>query len=146
MGGALDGTVGVISERQSEPRCVDCGYLAEVSLSDGLLQTLKESQRIRYAKAEPWTCQRLRCFREFDGFVWKRVRETIDCPVFVRRIPDQSPKEHFEMERVLEARREAQEASVRLRRQGWITMAVTVVAILLGSVVAALIGRGIILG
>ncbi|MCY3923875.1 MAG: hypothetical protein OXG27_15970 [Chloroflexi bacterium] len=97
----------------------------------------------------------LRCYAEFPDFAWLQVRETIECPVYMRRIPNASPMEHAEMQQALEIRREAQQArqkalketraaSARQRRDTWIIGVLTMFVVLLGSIVAALIGRGII--
>ena len=79
------------------------------------------------------------CYLEFKGFAWQQVRATIDCPVYMRRMPDHSPREHLEMQQILDARREAQEARDDQRRlQHWNLRGLAIVAAT--SVAAVVIG------
>ena len=134
-------------------RCVDCGFLAERRTRDGAIVQPTEHHREQLALRDRLVDPTLRCYVEFDGFDAARVRETIECPLYVRRLPDRTLWEHLEMQQILEARREAQEArdearhsakkrANRERVERWTIAVLTLV----GIVLAALIGRGIIWG
>ena len=129
-------------------KCVDCGYLASESLDDRNFTALTERdrhklQRVADSLELPFIpC----CYLEFDGFMLDEVWAPIDCPHFVRRIPNLSPKQHLDMRQIVEARQEAKEAAAIQRRESRIIAVLTVAVTFAAIIVAALIGRGIILG
>ncbi len=85
---------------------------------------------------------------EAEVFDATRVRATTDCPYYVRRVPDHSPKEHLEMQQILQARQDAQDAKESQQRQVWVTTAIMLVGVVLtgvaSAIIGALIGRGIL--
>ncbi len=82
----------------------------------------------------------LYCFLELDTFKYERVREKIDCPSYIKRVPGQTPAYHLEKQQALAVRHEAEHAADRQRRQGWIIAGITVTAVVVGGVVSAIIG------
>ena len=110
-------------------------------MNDGAFLTLGENERAGYARPTGRLDGMLRCFVEFDKFAWSKVRETIDCPVYIRRVPNASPGEHVEMQQILQARQEAQEARASQRRmQVWnLVILGIVVAISAGALTVSII-------
>ena len=123
---------------------MECGFLQRRRPNNWALLPLSEAERYRFAETDEPIDEILVCFMEADAFDAMRVRVTIDCSVYIRRIFGHSPKEHMEMQQIIEARREAQAARASQRRDTWIIGGLTMVIVLAGSVVAALIGRGIL--
>ena len=130
----------------SKGRCVDCGFFTRQRVNDGSLLTLGEYERANYSEDSGQLDSMLRCYMEFEGFAWEQVRETIDCPFYMRRIPNLSPVEHLEMQQVLEARQQAAQAAASQRREARIIATITITLTVAAVIVAALIGRGLILG
>lgn len=138
-------------------RCVDCGFLGKKNYEDRTFAPLTEMQRLQLIESTRPIGETLACFLEADPFDPSRVNLTISCPVYMRRVPNASPQEHMEMQQVLDARREAQEARheaiqetraarASQRRDTWIIGGLTMIVVLAGSILAALIGRGILFG
>ena len=127
-------------------RCVECGFLAERRVKDGAILQPTEHQREELAGRAGYVDPTLRCYVEFDGFDAARVSATIDCPRYVRRVPSRTLQEYLEMQQLFEAQRVAREESARQNRQMWLLAIFTTGFALVGSVLAALIGRGSILG
>lgn len=121
-------------------------------VNDWALLPLTEAYRYRFVETDHPIDEFLHCFMEVDVFDAKQVRETIDCSVYMRQIPTLSPPEHLEMQQVVEARREAEDAReearehrAKQRRDTWIMGGLTMLVVLARSILAALIGRGIVL-
>lgn len=124
----------------SRRRCVDCGFLFREGLRSGEVITLTERERSALRHRAHQTDPTYQCYAEFDGFDATRVRETIDCSIYIYRIRGTSPREHLEMRQIIDARQEAQEARDQQRRlQVWnlvglgIVAATSVAAVVLGS-------------
>ena len=122
-------------------RCVDCGYVVERRARDGAFTALTELQRGEVARR--YLDETLICFVEFEGFTWDKVRETIECPFYMRRIPGLSPVEHIEMQQILESRQQADQAAASQRREARIIATITITLTVAAVIVGALIGRGL---
>lgn len=138
----------------STVRCIDCGLLARFDERTDTYQMVGPGNRAMWQGLPGAGGDRtFVCFVDAVDFRHNHVQRIHNCPEFMKHRRDLGPKEHLDLKTAEKAEqaywqhRAEDRAERRRQHRTTIVMGIlTILAVIGGGIIAALIGRGVILG